>query len=89
MVRAKIQVENEFGLHLRPAGELADAAMKFASDVNLIYNGKSVNGKSLLSVLSLGVKGGYIIEVVCSGTDEEEALAAVLDIIEAESAKTR
>jgi len=85
MVRAEIQVRNEFGLHLRPAGYLADATMKFESDVKLRYNGKVVNGKSLLSVLSLGIKDGYIIEVECSGTDEEEALAAVLKVIEKEN----
>jgi len=89
MVRTKVQVKNEFGLHLRPAGYLADAAMKFESDVKLRYNGKTVNGKSLLSVLSLGIKGNYIVEVECSGADEEEALAAVLNVIKVGSAETR
>jgi len=87
MVKAEIQIRNEFGLHLRPAGHLADAAMKFESDIELKYNGKTVNGKSLLSVLSLGIKGGYVIEVKCSGADEQEALATVLNVIESESTR--
>ena len=55
MVKEKILVKNPIGVHLRPAGDIAEAAIKFKKcEVYLSSGGRNVNGKSLLSILSLG-----------------------------------
>ena len=52
MVSEKITIHNAAGIHLRPAGSIAEEAMRYKSSVMLVHNEKKVNGKSLLSILS-------------------------------------
>ena len=82
MVSKKIVINNNLGIHLRPAGKLADAGMRYSCSIYLARNGKRVNGKSLLSILSLGIKKGYEVEIQCDGKDEQEALDAFVKILE-------
>ena len=78
MVKENIIVTSQLGIHLRPAGAMCDAAIKFDSNISFEYaEGKTANAKSVLSVLGAGVKNGDEIEVVCDGVDEEEALKTV------------
>lgn len=81
MVRGKVVIQGTNGIHLRPAGELANEGMRHPCDIELIRDGKTVNGKSLLSILSLGIQEGYEVEVVCDGKGEQEALDAYLKIL--------
>ena len=82
MVREKILVKNPIGVHLRPAGDIAEAAIKFKKcDVYLASGGRSVSGKSLLSILSLGIKQNSEFEIICDGEDEEKALEAIIAVI--------
>ena len=82
MVREKILVKNPIGVHLRPAGDIAEAAIKFKKcDVYLSCGGRSVSGKSLLSILSLGIKQNSEFEIICDGEDEEKALATIISVI--------
>lgn len=83
MVKKKVTVKNPSGLHLRPAGILCKEAMKFKSLVTFDYAGGSANAKSVLSVLGACVKCGDEIQLVCEGTDEEEALQSIAGAIEA------
>ena len=55
MEKRDFHIIAETGIHARPATLLVQAASKFGSDVNLEYNGKSVNLKSIMGVMSLGV----------------------------------
>ncbi len=82
MVSQKITINNPQGLHMRPAGVFAKGVAKYQSDVNLIFNGKSTNGKSLLNIIGACIKCGSEIEVQCDGPDEEEALKAAIELIE-------
>jgi len=82
MVKEKILVKNPIGVHLRPAGDIAEAAIKFKKcEVYLSCGGRSVNGKSLLSILSLGIKQNSEFEIICDGEDEEAALKAIVAAI--------
>ena len=82
MVKATVHVKNPIGVHLRPAGDIAEAAIKFKKcEIYLSSGGRAVNGKSLLSILSLGIKKDSEFEVICEGEHEEEALKAVLESI--------
>ncbi len=82
MVSQKITINNPQGLHMRPAGVFAKGVAKFQSDVNIIYNGKSTNGKSLLNIIGACIKCGSEIEIQCDGPDEEDALKTAVELIE-------
>lgn len=86
MVSKKVTVGNVSGLHLRPTGLLCNEAMKYKSSVKFISTGRSgpvtANAKSVLSVLGACVKCGDEVEFICEGTDEEEALDAVIRLVE-------
>ncbi|RZS92665.1 HPr family phosphocarrier protein [Cuneatibacter caecimuris] len=82
MVSQRIIVKNPTGLHLRPAGILCREAMKFQSSVTFSFRNTTANAKSVLSVLGACVKSGDEVEFICDGPDENEALAAIIKIIE-------
>ena len=82
MVSQKVVIKNPTGLHLRPAGELCNVAMRFTSKVTFKYGNDVANAKSVLSVLGACIKAGSEIELVCEGEDEEMALQAVVEAVE-------
>ena len=82
MVSQKITVTNPQGLHMRPAGVFAKGVSKFQSNININYNGKKTNGKSLLNIIGACIKSGAEIEIECDGPDEEEALKTAIELIE-------
>lgn len=82
MVSQKVLIKNLTGLHLRPAGVLCKEAMQFKSLITFSFKGGTANAKSVLSVLGACIKCGDEIEFVCEGEDEEEALKALVEIVE-------
>lgn len=81
MVSQKITVNNPSGLHLRPAGNLCNVAIKYNSLITFSYDEGIANAKSVLSVLGACVKCGDEIEIICEGADEVEAMKAMVDAI--------
>ena len=81
MVSQKITITNPLGLHLRPAGNLCNEALKYKSLITFSFDGGTANAKSVLSVLGACVKCGDEIELVCEGADEQEAMKALADAI--------
>ena len=82
MVSAKVVIKNPTGLHLRPAGILCKEAMNFHAAVNFQFKNTTANAKSVLSVLGACVKSGDEITFICDGSDEEEALKAMVKAVE-------
>ncbi len=78
MVKDKITLTNETGLHARPASELAKLAASFKSTIKLNVNGKTVDAKSILAIMSAGIKYNTEIEIECDGEDEEKALSEII-----------
>lgn len=74
MVKETFVIENETGLHARPATEIAKIAMKYKCNVNLIVNGKTINAKSPLMIMSAEIKSKTELEILCDGEDEEQAI---------------
>lgn len=74
MVEKQFTVIDEAGIHARPASLLVSTANKFESDVFLVYNGKDVNLKSILGVMSLGIGSNEAFAIRVEGKDEQEAL---------------
>lgn len=68
-------------LHARPAGALAVAAGRFASAVSVTAGPRTVDARSVLSVMGLGVTSGQQVTVSASGPDAEEAVTAVIAIL--------
>ncbi|MGN8645355.1 phosphocarrier protein HPr [Gracilibacillus sp. HCP3S3_G5_1] len=83
-VEKTVTITDETGVHARPATVLVNKAGSFASDMSLEYNGKSINLKSIMGVMSLGIPQGAEIKIVADGSDEQEALDAVVDVIKSE-----
>lgn len=82
MLRGKIVITNQSGLHLRPAGMLCKESMKFKSHISIYVNDTVANAKSVLSVLGACVTCGEEIELVCEGDDENEAFTTIKKLIE-------
>ncbi|MCC5892571.1 MULTISPECIES: phosphocarrier protein HPr [Exiguobacterium] len=72
------------GIHARPATQLVNTASKFQSDINLEYNGKTVNLKSIMGVLSLGIAKDSTIKITAAGDDAEEAINTLSDMLTSE-----
>lgn len=84
MEKKEFHIIAETGIHARPATLLVQAASKFGSDINLEYNGKSVNLKSIMGVMSLGVGQGADVTISAQGDDEKEAIAAIAETMSKE-----
>ena len=84
MAEKTFTITDETGIHARPATVLVQTASKFSSDVNLEYNGKTVNLKSIMGVMSLGIPKGASIKVTASGADETQAIDAVGETIKSQ-----
>ena len=75
---------DETGIHARPATILVQTATKFESDIELEYNSKKVNLKSIMGVMSLGVGKGAEVTIYADGKDEEDALTAISETLSSE-----
>ena len=76
-------IKDEIGLHARPAGMLVNEAKKYTSKITIGLNGKSVDARKLMGVMSLGVKNGDKITVEVEGDDEVTAAENVEKFLQA------
>lgn len=77
----EVTVENQVGLHARPATFFIQKANEFKSSIWVEKEERRVNAKSLLGVLSLGIVKGTAITLIADGPDEEEAVNALVELI--------
>jgi len=78
----KVVIINEKGLHVRSVGEFVSKTKDFKSKVEIQFNDKIVNGKSVMMVMTLGAKLGDEIIVRTEGEDAEPALNALVELVE-------
>lgn len=78
MVKETFVIENEAGLHARPATEISKIAMKYKSNINIVVNEKTINAKSPLMIMSAGIKSKTKLDIVCDGEDEKEAIKELM-----------
>jgi phosphotransferase system HPr (HPr) family protein len=74
MIKKEIKVNLEHGLHIRPAKEFVHLASNFKSEIDIIKNSQTANGKSILGIVSLGILKGETITLTANGSDESEAI---------------
>lgn len=84
MEKKEYHITAETGIHARPATVLVQTASKYNSDINLEYKGKSVNLKSIMGVMSLGVGQGSDVSISADGADEKEAMEGIDETIKKE-----
>lgn len=82
MVSKEFTIKNKMGLHMRPANVFVTAMTKYSSDINIIFGGKTVNGKSIMNIMAACIKCGSQIIIECSGDDEAAMLKEAGELIE-------
>lgn len=81
MQQEDITITNSVGLHARPASLFVQTSNKFTSEIQVEYQEKKANAKSILQILSLGVKQGERISIKIDGDDELQALTTLRKLI--------
>ena len=81
MQQREVEIINKLGLHARASAKLTQLAARFQSDVFMARNTRKVNAKSIMGVMMLAAGKGAKITLETSGTDEEEAMDALVALI--------
>jgi len=74
LVERSVKVELKTGLQARPAAQFVQEANGFTSDIYLDKDGKKINAKNIMGLMSLAITSGETITLIADGADEEEAL---------------
>lgn len=78
----EVVVQNQVGLHARPATFFIQKANEYKASIWVEKEERRVNAKSLLGVLSLGIVGGTSIRIIADGSDEEQAVEGLIKLVE-------
>jgi len=76
-----LEVVNNLGLHARAAAKLVQNANQFESDIKITYKDQTVNGKSIMGLLMLAAPQGSKLKIQVSGSDQDEALEKLSQMI--------
>lgn len=82
MLQREITISNRLGLHARAAAKLVGTASGYNADIALEKNGQRVNGKSIMGVMMLAASQGTVLRISVDGDGEEEAMRALVDLID-------
>lgn len=82
MTEIKLTLTNSLGLHARAAASFTKLAAKYKSIITLKGNGKTSDGKSILMVLTMGIRQGGELTITADGPDEVECIEALKDLVE-------
>jgi len=82
VIRRDLVIRNRLGLHARAAARFVHTAGRFRARVTAGRDGRVMDGKSILGILLLAASRGTAIEVTAEGPDEEEAMAALVALVE-------
>jgi phosphocarrier protein len=72
-----VKIIDPIGIHARPASKITNEASKYSSDIIFNLDGKQANAKSLINLMSLGVRPNNKIEVIVRGLDEQVAIQGI------------
>lgn len=82
MIEIEVKITDNIGFHARTASIFAKKAAAFESNIIVKANDKIVNGKSMLNLMSLGVKSGMNIFIMAEGQDSDEAINVLRQLVE-------
>ena len=80
-MRKEFTVKDKDGLHARPASIVVKAAANYPGEIDIVYKGKQLTLKSILSVMSLGIPYEETFEIIVSGEGEQEMLEIITSIL--------
>ncbi len=80
-IKKHVRLQNKHGLHARPATVFVELAKKFKSDIAIMYDGQEVDGKSIISILTLGLGQGSKITIKAVGKDAQKAAADLVALV--------
>lgn len=83
MRTVQLTLINPLGLHARAASKFVDVAKGYGSQITLVKDGKTVDGKSIMSLLLLGAPVGSVLELVVEGEDEDAATNGLSELVQA------
>jgi len=81
MPASNVIIINRLGLHARAAAKFVQTAARFASSVSVTRDDKSVNGKSIMGVMTLAAAQGCELVITTEGEDADAALSALVDLV--------
>ena len=81
MPTKELTISNKLGIHARPAAQFVKMASKFEADIRVEKDGEEVDGKSIMGLMMLAAGHGSVVNVVAEGTDAEDALRALEDLV--------
>lgn len=84
MVQKQVEVKLKTGLQARPAALFVQEATRFSAEVFIEKDGKKVNAKSIMGLMSLAINSGATITLIAEGNDEQEALDTLSAYVEKE-----
>ena len=82
MTEETVVIENKTGIHARPASLFVQTAAGYKSKIQLEAKGKTVDAKSILMLMSLGLVQGTEVKIIADGEDEADAVKALKELIE-------
>lgn len=80
---ARVVIPNKRGLHARASAKIVEAAARFRSEIHVIKDGHAVNGRSIMGLMMLAASMGSEVEITTEGPDQEDAMKAILALVEA------
>ena len=82
MIKKPVKIQLSEGLDARPIALLVQEASQYSSSVYIEVDQKQVNAKSIMAVMSLGLKKGNEVIITAEGEDEEDAIAEIQKVLE-------
>jgi phosphocarrier protein len=83
VIRREVRIRNRLGLHARAAARFVHTATRFRARVTAGRDGQTMDGKSILGILLLSASQGTLLELVADGPDEQQAMDALVALVEA------
>lgn len=82
-LRRQVEIQNQYGIHARPAALFVKTASRFNSDIYVEKDETArVSGKSIMGLMTLQASRGTMLTIVAEGDDAEEALDALVELVE-------
>jgi phosphocarrier protein HPr len=82
-LHASATIRNKRGLHARASAKIVEASARFQSEIHIIKDGTTVNGRSIMGLMMLAASIGSTVMITAQGPDQEEAMKAILALVEA------
>jgi len=82
MISKDVTIINKLGLHARAAAKFVSLASRYDASLQVSRNGREVNGKSIMGIMMLAASKGTVIHLIADGSDEDEAINALVALIE-------